>query len=130
MEDLGNIDEDGNSKGVARTTMFNTKTAESDGSLYSVGDAERKDLAYMVEHSCISCNRAMRSSEVKVVPPRYIQERDEYVRNGLIGRRLMCVECYNALKTVTKSRSRYRVTQSARKGFIVKSIINNILLKE
>ena len=62
------------------------KLAASDNVLYSVEDAERKDLAYMVENSCISCNRLLERAEVKIVPPRYVQERDEYVRRGAVSR--------------------------------------------
>ncbi len=110
--------------------LFDRKVAASDNVQRSVADAERKDLAHLVENSCMSCNRLLDCSEIKVVPPRYIQERDQYVKSGAVLRRLMCVNCYNALKSVTRSRIRYRDTVSARKSFFVKSVINNILLKQ
>lgn len=110
-------------------SLFDTKVAASDNSECRVGDAESKDLAYLVRNSCLSCNRLLGSNEIKVVPPRYVQERDQYVRAGAVEKRLMCVGCYNSLKRVTKNRIRYRDTTSARKNFLLKSVINNILLK-
>ncbi len=120
----------GEGEGCAGADLFDTKVAASDNVRRSVEDAERRDLAHLVENSCMSCNRLLNRNEIKVVPPRYIQERDQYVKSGAVNRRLMCVNCYNALKTVTRSRIRYRDTTSARKSFLVKSIINNILLKQ
>ena len=108
---------------------FNTKIAASDSVQYSTGDAERRDLAYLVENSCISCNRLLGRGEVKVVPPRYIQNRDEYVRSGAVARRLMCVQCYNALKTVTRSRVRVKETQAQKKRWFIHTLVNNLLLK-
>jgi hypothetical protein len=110
--------------------LFDTKVAASDNATYSVEEAERRDLTYLVKNSCISCNRLLKASEIKIVPPRYVQERDQYVRCGAVDKRLMCVNCYNAFKTATKTRIRYRDTSSARKSFLLKSVINNILLKQ
>ncbi|MHB1830323.1 MAG: hypothetical protein ACYCO0_02925 [Candidatus Micrarchaeaceae archaeon] len=109
--------------------LFDTKVAASDNSECKVGDAESKDLAYLVKNSCLSCNRLLKANEIKIVPPRYVQERDHYVKAGAVEKRLMCVGCYNSLRRVTKSRLRYRDTTSARKNFLLKSVINNILLK-
>jgi hypothetical protein len=108
---------------------FDAKLAASNDTLYSVGDAEQKDLSYMVENSCISCNRLLKRGEVKIIPPRYIQDRDEYVRSGAVTRRLMCVQCYNALKTVTKSKVRVKDTPADRKGWFVRAVVENLLLK-
>lgn len=119
----------GESASCARAGTFDRKLAESDRVEYSVEEAESKDLKHLVENSCISCNRLLKSGEIKVVPPRYIQERDQYVRSGAVDRRLMCVLCYNALKTVTQNRAKYKDTATARKSFLVRSVINNLLLK-
>jgi hypothetical protein len=110
---------------------FETKVAGSDNVEYTVDSAERKDLAYLVENSCISCNKQLSMQDVKIVPPRYIQERDHYVRNGAVSRRLMCVACYNTLKTVTRTRIRIRHSESniTKRNFLVKTVINNLLLK-
>jgi len=108
---------------------FDTQVAVSDNREYKVYEAERKDLAYLVKNSCISCNRLMKESEIKIVPPRYVQERDHYVNSGAVDKRLMCVSCYNTLKSITRSKIKYRDSSSSRKSFIVKSVINNLLLK-
>ncbi len=110
---------------------FEMKVAGSDGVEYTVEDAERRDLAYLVENSCISCNRHLNKDEVKIVPPRYIQERDHYVKSGAVARRLMCVECYNTLKIVTNTKTRVRHYNgaAAHRGFLMKTLINNLLLK-
>jgi predicted PP-loop superfamily ATPase len=110
--------------------LFDTKVTASDNILRNVGEAEMADLAHLVENSCMSCNRLLNRSEIKVVPPRYVQERDQYVKAGAVNRRLMCINCYNALRKVTRTRVRYRDTAVARKGFFVKSIINNVLLRQ
>lgn len=110
---------------------FETKVAGSDRAQYTVDDAERKDLAHLVENSCLSCNKQLKFEDVKIVPPKYIQERDYYVKSGAVSRRLMCVACYNALMTVTKTKIRIRHSESnaTRRNFLVKTLINNLLLK-
>jgi hypothetical protein len=110
---------------------FERKVAGADNIEYAVDSAERKDLAYLVENSCLSCNRQLKSQEIKIVPPRYIQERDYYVKNGAVSRRLMCVACYNALKTVTRTRIKIRHSESiaTKRSFLLKTVINNLLLK-
>lgn len=127
MDNLGN--EFGEGSDCAGASSFDAKVTASDNVERSVEDTERRDLAHLVENSCMSCNRLLGRREIKVVPPRYIQERDQYVKSGAVSRRLMCVNCYNTLKTVTRSRIRYRDNATTRKSFLVKSIINNILLK-
>lgn len=123
--ELGNVD---NGMGLK---AFEKKVAGSDNSEYTVDNAERKDLAYLVENSCISCSRLLKREEVKIVPPRYIQERDHYVRNGAVARRLMCIACYNSLKSVTKTRTRIRYDESSatKKSFLRRTVINNLLLR-
>ena len=111
-------------------TLFDQKMSASDGLVRDVADAERQDLAHIVENSCMSCNKLLGNREIKVVPPRYVQERDRYVKSGAVLRRIMCVDCYNIMKTVTKSRIRYRDTAAARRKFLIRSVINNILLKQ
>ena len=110
---------------------FERKVAGADNIEYTVDSAERKDLAYLVENSCISCNKQMKTHEVKIVPPRYIQERDYYVKSGAVSRRLMCVACYNTLKTVTRTRIRIRHNESTatKRNYLMKTVINNLLLK-
>ncbi len=108
---------------------FEKKVASSDNAEYTVDNAERRDLAYLVENSCMSCSRPLGRAEIKIVPPRYIQERDHYVRNGAVTRRLMCVACYNTLKTVTRTRIKIRDSSVTKRNFLMKTVINNLLLK-
>ncbi|MDE1767847.1 MAG: hypothetical protein KGH64_02225 [Candidatus Micrarchaeota archaeon] len=121
----------GKGMGDAGLKAFEKKVAGSDNCEYTVENAERKDLVYLVENSCLSCNKLMGKSEVKVIPPRYIQERDYYVSSGAVSKRLMCVSCYNALKTVTRTKVKIRHGQSltTRRNFLMKTVINNLLLK-
>lgn len=83
---------------------FARKKAASDGLEYAKDIAEGKDLAYLVENTCIHCNRLLSKSEVKILPPSYIQERDPYVRSGLVKRRLMCINCYNTIRSMSKEK--------------------------
>ncbi|MCL4365076.1 MAG: hypothetical protein M1569_01980 [Candidatus Marsarchaeota archaeon] len=108
---------------------FNRKIAESDGIECSVAKAEEKDLRHLVENSCLSCNRFLENMEIKVVPPRYIQDKDRYVKAGAVNRRLMCVQCYNALRSVMHNSVRYKDTPAAKKSFFIRTVINNILLR-
>lgn len=110
---------------------FEKKVAGSDNAEYTVDNAERKDLAYLVENSCISCSRLLKRDEVKIIPPRYIQERDHYVRNGAVTRRLMCVACYNTLKSVIRTRIKIRHDESnaTKRSFLRRTVINNLLLR-
>ena len=43
---------------------------------------------------------------VRILPPAYVQERDEHVRNGLVSKRLMCVDCYNSMRKAHRHRMR------------------------
>ena len=86
---------------------FGRKKCASDRKEYRAAEAEGRNLEYMVENACIHCNRLMRKGEVKILPPSYIQERDPYVSNGTVKRRLMCVNCYNTIRSTTKEKVRF-----------------------
>ncbi len=101
---------------------FAKARAASDGRVYEVDAAERKDLAYIVENTCIYCGRLMAKDEIKILPPSYVIERDPYVRNGVVKRRLMCVKCYNEIKSATKVKTPYAQQQ--------KGVRSNVLVKE
>jgi hypothetical protein len=96
------------------------------GSRFGIGKWGKRDGSKSLRKE--GCRRR---EEVKVVPPRYIQERDHYVRNGAVARRLMCVACYNALKMVTRTRIRIRHDESnaTKKSFLRRTVINNLLLR-
>jgi hypothetical protein len=86
---------------------FARKRAASDEHEYATAVAEGKDLAYLVENTCIHCNRLIKKGEVKILPPGYIQERDPYVSNGTVKRRLMCISCYNTIRSTTREKVRF-----------------------
>lgn len=52
---------------------------------------------------CCGCGRPMGSKEVKILLPRYVQERDLYAGGSAAGRRFMCLGCYN--RTLTSART-------------------------
>ena len=98
-------DEDELGEGKADLRAFARKVAASDGLEYSVDEAEYKDLIYLVENTCIKCNKFLGKDDIKIVPPRYIQERDPQVRNGIVDRRVMCSSCYSSLRSLTRVRT-------------------------
>jgi len=53
------------------------------------------DLRDRVEDRCMRCSRLIGVGEIRIVPPRYVQDRDPYVRAGVVKRRIMCLSCYN-----------------------------------
>lgn len=68
---------------------------------------DRGEFARMVESTCMYCNKLMDKGEIKVLPPSYIQERDSYVRRGVVRRRLMCLKCYNTIRGMAKEKARF-----------------------
>lgn len=58
---------------------------------------------FRIEHSCVRCSRQMGARDVKVLLPRYVQERDPYVRHGVVKRRFMCLSCYNQLRASARA---------------------------
>ena len=106
---MPNIDESGD-RGIFAEFSFDKKVSASDGRIYSVSEAEEMDLRKMVENSCMRCNRLLGRGEIKIVPPQYVQEQDEYVSSGVVTRRILCTECYERMVSSTRERirSRYR----------------------
>ena len=48
-----------------------------------------------VENSCMDCGKEFGKDEIRVIPPRRMQERDRYVQAKLVKRRMLCMKCYN-----------------------------------
>ncbi len=107
-------------------TSFNRKAAACDGIVRSVDETEDKDLIYIIENTCMNCNKLMGKLDIKILPPSYIQDRDTYVRNGIVKRRIMCMQCYNEARH--SSVSKVRFATSAKQPAIVKSAIRRFLL--
>lgn len=95
--------------GESEERPFARSRSASDGEEYPIEDAEAKDLTYLIENTCMTCNQFMKSGTVKIVPPRYFQEHDHYVRKGVVQRRYMCVKCYNSSRSLSP---RMRTKQS------------------
>ncbi|MCL5786613.1 MAG: hypothetical protein M1520_00200 [Candidatus Marsarchaeota archaeon] len=62
-------------------------------------------LVQFLNNSCMSCRKEFGKDEIRVLPSSYIQERDFYVRSGIVKKRLLCVGCYNGTRMATKTRS-------------------------
>jgi hypothetical protein len=86
---------------------FALKRCASDEMEYATEVAEDKDLVYLIQNTCIYCNRLMGKNEVKILPPSYIQERDQYVNGGVVKRRLMCLQCYNNVRSASRQRVKF-----------------------
>jgi hypothetical protein len=97
------------------TLGYNKKVAASDGQEYRISEAEEKDLKHIIENSCMRCNRLIPKNEIKVVPPRCVQEQDRYVLSGFVSRRVLCVACYDKMVSSTRERikARYRGARNA-----------------
>lgn len=93
--------------GLETVPEFARKRPASDGKEYEAAVAEGKDLGYLVENTCIHCNRLIKQSEVKILPPSYIQERDPYVSSGFVKKRLMCINCYNMIRYTSREKVRF-----------------------
>ncbi len=107
---------------------FARKRAEADGRIYDVADAENLDLKYVIENSCMTCNRLLHGSAIRVLPSRYLQEHDRYVRSGIVSKRPMCVACYNSMKSLT--RVSIKKEQGTLKNQFVRSMVESFLLKQ
>lgn len=106
---------------------FARKRAASDEEEYAAEVAEDKDLVYLIENTCIHCNRLMNKSEVKILPPSYIQERDRYVSDGIVKRRLMCVQCYSTLRSASRERVRFDRYKNANRMQVVRTVLVRLL---
>jgi hypothetical protein len=91
-----------------KSEMKSVGREEAGGCREAAGLREgRGEFARMVEDTCMYCNRLMEKGEIKVLPPSYIQERDPYVRRGVVKRRLMCLKCYNTIRGIAKEKARF-----------------------
>ncbi len=111
---------EGERSGGSELPKFAQKVASSDGFVYAIDEAEKQDLRYLVENSCLMCNKMLPKSAVRVLPTRYIQERDAYVRSGFVAKRYICVPCFNGMKSLT--RMRVRSTRRVRNPFVEAAI--------
>jgi hypothetical protein len=101
-----------------------------DGVEYDLDGSEARDLAYLMENSCISCDRVLPKYSVRIVPSRYMQERDSYVKSGLAARRLLCTECYGTMSRSHKRRmSQSPLAQDSRRH-LVSQVVSSIMQEQ
>lgn len=112
-----------------RVPAFARKMSASDGLEYVAEVAEDKDLVYLIENTCMNCTRLMNRSEVKILPPSYIQERDPYVSSGAVRRRLMCLHCYNTLRSNSRDKVRFDRFKNVGKAQILRSAVVRMLTR-
>ncbi len=87
------------------------------------------DIRTLVENSCVLCDKLLMGSETKLVPPKYLQERDRFVKAGLVWRRLMCLSCYNHTREDGIVRDRERKAGKEEDKSLTKSLINSFLMQ-
>ncbi len=93
-----------------KNEMKSVEKEETGGFRETAGQGEgRGEFARMVESTCMYCNRLMERGEIRVLPPSYIQDRDQYVRRGIVRRRLMCLKCYNTIRGMAKEKARFSI---------------------
>ena len=107
---------------------FDRRVAASDGLLYNVNEAEQRDLKHMVENSCMYCSRLLAKEEIRVVPPEYVQERDPYVLEGFVRRRVLCVECYN--KMTSSAREKVKTRYKNMRNNIRERLLRSVFAEE
>ncbi|MGC8586841.1 MAG: hypothetical protein ACP5K9_00935 [Candidatus Micrarchaeia archaeon] len=113
------------SRGDAGIPEFARKRAASDGFEYTIEDAEETDLKHLIENSCMLCNRVLEKGAVKILPSSYIQEKDPYVRAGLVAKRYICAECYTKITSGTREKLRYSYRNA--KDTIARKFLKNFI---
>lgn len=108
---------------------FARKRCASDEVEYATEVAEDKDLVYLIENTCLYCNRLMGKNEVKILPPSYIQERDQYVSSGVVRRRLMCLPCYNNIRSASRERVRFDRFRRSR-AQLLRNTVGRLLVRQ
>ncbi len=127
---MGIEDQDVGMRAYAEEYALARRVANSSGDDgYATKEAEDKDLAYIVGNSCISCNKPFLGEAVRVMPPRYIQERDYYVIRGVVPRRYMCLHCYGEIKSKARERFRNNLNNRARRKAVLKHVMQSIMLR-
>lgn len=66
-------------------------------------DERMLELHEMLARRCAFCERELREGEEMVLLPARLQERDALVREGLVERRVACVDCAMSLKQRSKA---------------------------
>ncbi len=95
----------------------------SNGELQALGG-----LRAFLERCCMECNRLLDVRETRIAPPRYMQDRDIYVREGMVAQRVICMGCYNRMRHQSLQKSAAdRVKTKEKMGGLGKSLIGSYL---
>jgi len=79
------------------TRHWGRKASRIDGREYCVGCASAMERVWTIANSCMACGEVKAEWEEKVFPPERIQERDEYVKSGQVGKRFVCRGCFEMM---------------------------------
>ncbi len=111
---------------------FAMKKAASDGTEYFNDEAEERDLRYIIENSCMVCDRLLSKSEVRIVPPQYLQSKDKYVMQNIVAKRVMCVPCYNRITSTTreKIKEHYKSASSKLNEGLAKAFLRSFVTRQ
>ncbi len=85
-------------------------------SLEKRGEEEEDALLQFLKNSCMNCRKDFEKDEIRVLPSAYIQNRDFYVRSGIVQKRLLCVECYNGVKKAERTKTKRNARPFKRGG--------------
>ena len=123
IDEIGGIDKVGCS-GVA--AIIGTKECATDGKRYETKVAERKDLAYIAENTCMVCGRQFKRGETRIEPPEIVKRKDPYVIEGLVASRYVCIECDEKMKSEEREKARKEYRKEANDEFI-RSLVKGML---
>ncbi len=112
---------------IEEIPAFARKRSASDGMEYAADVAEDSDLVYLIENTCLHCSKLMSKSEIKILPPSYIQQRDRYVSGGVVKKRLMCVGCYNTLRSTSREKVRFDRFKNSNSLPFIRATISRLL---
>ena len=91
-------------------------------------DGDAGGVLKEIENSCLNCSKPFGKGDVRVMPPRYVLDRDMYVSSGILQRRYLCTSCYSAMRP--RSREKLRRGIVSRNGNrVVRSILANFLVR-
>ena len=62
---------------------------------YGIGHRDFNEIKQGAQNSCMLCFRRFGVLENKIVPPKRMQDRDYFVRRGILAARYVCTNCFN-----------------------------------
>ena len=71
---------------------------------YGIGHRSLDEIKRGAEGSCMLCFRSFGISENRIVPPKRMQDRDYFVRRGILPARYVCMNCFNRSRNASVPR--------------------------